>query len=198
MQWRCNSLGHFPVVPELTWRHCKVLIPFWSHLFHFGGWGNYQIKNSVDNFQGIYSACFFSGIGLLRKMACCIDGQWRLMGKSFSSYFCLLYNLNDGHGHLGVWWTTDLIRQICYWPGTGVEIERYYQHCQRCILSKAIQPGVKTYQVVYLASQPLEVLASILLFWNLLQIVKNMCWSWLMFFRSIHRQCLLKIKVPLP
>lgn len=77
--------------------------------------------------------------------------------------FCLrqevLQNLHDGHGHQGVRRTTDLVRQRCYWPGMGVEIERYCQDCQRCILSKAVQPGVKTYQGVLLASQPLEVLA---------------------------------------
>lgn len=40
----------------------------------------------------------------------------------------------------------------------GVEIEKYCQYCQRCILSKAVQPEVKTYQGVRLASQLLEVL----------------------------------------
>ncbi len=85
--------------------------------------------------------------------------------------FCLhqevLHNLHDGHKHQGtsIRRTTDLIRQMCYWPGMGVEIEKYCQHCQSCILSKAVQPGVKTYCYVILhigvllASQPLEVLA---------------------------------------
>lgn len=78
----------------------------------------------------------------------------------------VLYNLHDGHGHQGVRRTTDLIRQRCYWPGMGVEIEKYCQHCQRYILSKAVQPGVKTYQGVLLASQPLEV-----------RIGEKTCWS---------------------
>ncbi|XDV45359.1 hypothetical protein PO909_013473 [Leuciscus waleckii] len=71
----------------------------------------------------------------------------------------LLRGLHDQHGHQGVRRTTDLVRQRCYWPGMGEEIEKYCQNCQRCVLSKAVQPRVKTYQGVLLASQPLEVLA---------------------------------------
>lgn len=71
----------------------------------------------------------------------------------------VLNSLHDQHGHQGVRRTTDLVRQRCYWPGMGAEIERYCQNCQRCVLSKAVQPKVKTYQGVLLASRPLEVLA---------------------------------------
>lgn len=71
----------------------------------------------------------------------------------------LLRGLHDQHGHQGVRRTTDLVRQRCYWPGMGAEIEKYCQNCQRCVLSKAVQPRVKTYQGVLLASQPLDVLA---------------------------------------
>ena len=71
-----------------------------------------------------------------------------------------LFNcIHDQHGHQGVRRTTDLARQRCYWPGMGTDIERYCQNCQRCVLSKAVQPGVKTYQGALLASEPLEVLA---------------------------------------
>ena len=71
----------------------------------------------------------------------------------------LLNSIHDQHGHQGVRRTTDLARQRCYWPGMGTEIEQYCQNCQRCVLSKAVQPGVKTYQGALLASEPLEVVA---------------------------------------
>lgn len=71
----------------------------------------------------------------------------------------LLHSIHDQYGHQGVRRTTDLARQRCYWPGTGEEIERYCRDCQRCVLSKAVQPRVRIYQDVLLASQPMEVLA---------------------------------------
>lgn len=77
--------------------------------------------------------------------------------------FCLrrevLQNLHDQHGHQGVRRTKELVRERCYWPGMGAEIERYCQECQRCILSKAVQPAAKMYQGSIIASRPLEVLA---------------------------------------
>ncbi|XP_034085120.1 uncharacterized protein K02A2.6-like isoform X2 [Gymnodraco acuticeps] len=71
----------------------------------------------------------------------------------------LLNNLHDKHGHQGVRRTTDLARQRCYWPGMGADIENHCRSCQRCVLSKAVQPGVKTYQGTLLATQPMEILA---------------------------------------
>ncbi|KAK5913555.1 hypothetical protein CgunFtcFv8_008078 [Champsocephalus gunnari] len=71
----------------------------------------------------------------------------------------LLNNLHDKHGHQGVRRTTDLARQRCYWPGMGADVENHCRSCQRCVLSKAVQPGVKTYQGTLLATQPMEILA---------------------------------------
>lgn len=89
--------------------------------------------------------------------------SWRAIHPTTPAHQCLhqelLRGLHDQHGHQGVRRTTDLVRQRCYWPGMGEEIEKYFQNCQRCVLSKAVQPKVKTYQGVLLAGQPLEVLA---------------------------------------
>lgn len=71
----------------------------------------------------------------------------------------LLNSLHDQHGHQVMWWTTDLARQRCYWTGMGAEIEKYCQNCHHCVLSKAVQPKLKTYQGALLSIQPLEILA---------------------------------------
>jgi len=90
----------------------------------------------------------------------------------------------------------NLARQRCYWTGMGAEIEKYCQNCQHCVLSKTVQPQVKTYQGALLASQPLEILA---IDFTLLKPAtdqrENVLVMTYVFFLNTHRPCQPRNKV---
>lgn len=71
----------------------------------------------------------------------------------------VLRRLHDEHGHQGVERTFQLVRARCYWPNMYSDVERWCRSCERCVLSKALQPKVKTYMGSVKASRPHEVLA---------------------------------------
>lgn len=71
----------------------------------------------------------------------------------------VLKSLHDDHGHQGIERTTSLVRQRCFWPFMGNDIEKYCRECGRCTLAKAVQPKVRTFRGTLTASKPLEVLA---------------------------------------
>lgn len=71
----------------------------------------------------------------------------------------VLKSLHDDHGHQGIERTTGLVRQRCFWPFMGSDIEKYCRECGRCTLAKAVQRKVCTFRGTLTASKPLEVLA---------------------------------------
>lgn len=71
----------------------------------------------------------------------------------------VLTNLHDKHGHQGTERTTDLVQRRCYWPGMMHDIKKWCAECERCILSKASQPRVRTFMGSLRATKPLEILA---------------------------------------
>lgn len=71
----------------------------------------------------------------------------------------ILKSLHDDHGHQGIERTLQLVRRRCYWPGMGKSVEQWCKECERCTLSKVVQPRIQTFMGNLLASQPLEILA---------------------------------------
>ncbi|KAL7849489.1 hypothetical protein SRHO_G00211120 [Serrasalmus rhombeus] len=71
----------------------------------------------------------------------------------------VLTALHDDHGHQGCERTAYLVRQRCYWPQMGKDIERWCQQCARCVAAKAKFPKVRTFPGHLSASKPLEILA---------------------------------------
>uniref|UniRef100_A0A3B1JJS8 Gypsy retrotransposon integrase-like protein 1 n=1 Tax=Astyanax mexicanus TaxID=7994 RepID=A0A3B1JJS8_ASTMX len=71
----------------------------------------------------------------------------------------VLTALHDNHGHQGCERTAYLVRQRCYWPQMGRDIEKWVQQCARCVAAKAILPKVRTFPGHLSASKPLEILA---------------------------------------
>ena len=71
----------------------------------------------------------------------------------------ILRAMHDGMGHQGIERTTQLVKSRCYWPGFYEDIEKYCKECQRCIISKAEVPVVRTPMGSMLAKRPWEVLA---------------------------------------
>lgn len=67
--------------------------------------------------------------------------------------------LHDEHGHQGVERTLQLVRSRYYWPHMYVDIERWCRDCERCVLSKAVVPKIKTFMGSISASRPHEILA---------------------------------------
>lgn len=70
----------------------------------------------------------------------------------------VLRSLHDGHGHQGVERMLQLVRSRYYWPNMCSDIEKWCKTCERCVLSKALQPKVKTYMGSVKASRPHEIL----------------------------------------
>lgn len=52
----------------------------------------------------------------------------------------VLKSLHDDHGHQGIERTKSLVRQKCFWPFMGNDIEQYCRECNCCTLAKAVQP----------------------------------------------------------
>lgn len=71
----------------------------------------------------------------------------------------VLQSVHDGHGHQGIDRTFQLVRSRCFWPGMTKRVEQWCQQCERCILSKAVQPKIRSFQGTLQASRPHEVLA---------------------------------------
>ena len=71
----------------------------------------------------------------------------------------VLRSLHDDQGHQGIERTNSLVRQRCFWPFMGSDIDRYCRECNRCTLAKVVQPKVRTFRGSLLASKPLEVIA---------------------------------------
>uniref|UniRef100_A0A8C6SV87 Gypsy retrotransposon integrase-like protein 1 n=1 Tax=Neogobius melanostomus TaxID=47308 RepID=A0A8C6SV87_9GOBI len=71
----------------------------------------------------------------------------------------VLRSLHDEHGHQGVERTVQLVRSRYYWPNMYNDVEKWCRNCERCVLSKALQPKVKTYMGAVRASRPHEILA---------------------------------------
>uniref|UniRef100_A0A3P9LYG9 Gypsy retrotransposon integrase-like protein 1 n=1 Tax=Oryzias latipes TaxID=8090 RepID=A0A3P9LYG9_ORYLA len=71
----------------------------------------------------------------------------------------ILHSLHDDHGHQGTERTLQLIRSRYYWPNMYSDVEKWCRTCERCVLSKALQPKVKTYMGSVKAFRPHEILA---------------------------------------
>lgn len=71
----------------------------------------------------------------------------------------VLRSLHDNQGHQGVERTLQLVRARYYWPNMYSDIEKWCKTCERCVLSKAVRPKVKTYTGTVRASRPNEILA---------------------------------------
>lgn len=71
----------------------------------------------------------------------------------------VLRSVHDGHGHQGIDRTLQLVRSRCFWPGMTRRVEQWCQQCERCILSKAVQPKIRSFQGSIQASRPHEILA---------------------------------------
>lgn len=71
----------------------------------------------------------------------------------------ILCSLHDDHGHQGVARTLQLVRSRYYWPNMYRDVEAWCKNCNRCVLSKALQPKVRTYMGSVKASRPHEILA---------------------------------------
>lgn len=71
----------------------------------------------------------------------------------------VLGQLHDHQGHQGIDRTFKLVRQRFYWPGMYQDVQDFCKHCLRCIVSKDVQPKVKTVMNSIQASKPLEVVA---------------------------------------
>uniref|UniRef100_A0A3B3WQN0 Gypsy retrotransposon integrase-like protein 1 n=1 Tax=Poecilia mexicana TaxID=48701 RepID=A0A3B3WQN0_9TELE len=71
----------------------------------------------------------------------------------------VLRSLHDDHGHQGVERTLQLIRSRFYWPNMHSDVEQWCKNCERCVVSKALLPKVKTYMGTIKASRPNEILA---------------------------------------
>lgn len=46
--------------------------------------------------------------------------------------------MHDDNGHLGMEWTTELIKDRFYWPRMTSEIAMYVQNCGRCVARKSL------------------------------------------------------------
>ncbi|KAG1933989.1 interleukin-1 receptor accessory protein-like 1-A [Pimephales promelas] len=71
----------------------------------------------------------------------------------------VLCQLHDHQGHQGIDRTFKLVRQRFYWPGMYQDVQEFCKHCLRCIVSKDVQPKVKTAMNSIQTSKPLEVVA---------------------------------------
>lgn len=71
----------------------------------------------------------------------------------------VLRSLHDEHGHQGVERTLQLVRSRYYWPNMYSDVEKWCKTCQRCVVSKALQPKIKTHMGTIKASRPHEILA---------------------------------------
>lgn len=67
--------------------------------------------------------------------------------------------MHDDHGHQGIDRTLQLVRSQCFWPGMTKRVEQWCQQCERCILSKAVQLKIRSFQGTLQASCPHEILA---------------------------------------
>lgn len=70
----------------------------------------------------------------------------------------VLTNLHNKHGHQGTERTTALVRERCYWPNMRADIEQWCKERERCIVSKAVHPAVRTTMGHLMAFKPLEVI----------------------------------------
>lgn len=71
----------------------------------------------------------------------------------------VLEGLHDHHGHQGIERTTTLVRERCFWPNLRHDVEQWCIKCERCVVSKALRPKVRTTMGHLMASRPLEILA---------------------------------------
>ncbi|KAL1270080.1 hypothetical protein QQF64_032369 [Cirrhinus molitorella] len=71
----------------------------------------------------------------------------------------VLGQLHDYQGHEGIDRTFKLVRQRFYWPGMYQEVQDFCKNCIQCMVSKDVQPKVKTVMNSIQASKPLEVVA---------------------------------------
>ncbi|KAL0202987.1 hypothetical protein M9458_001005, partial [Cirrhinus mrigala] len=71
----------------------------------------------------------------------------------------VLGQLHDHQGHQGIDRTFKLVRQRFYWPGMYQDVQDVCKNCLRCIVSKDVQPKVRTVMNSIQASKPLEVVA---------------------------------------
>ncbi len=67
-----------------------------------------------------------------------------------------------------------MVRQRFYWPGMYQDVQNFCQNCLRCIISKDVQPKVRTVMNTIQASKPLEVVALDLRCWNTPKVEKKM------------------------
>ena len=70
----------------------------------------------------------------------------------------ILRHMHEEHGHQGTDRTASLIRSKCYWPHLYSDIQKWIQHCNRCVLAKE-SSQVKNPLGTIQASKPLEVIA---------------------------------------
>ncbi len=71
----------------------------------------------------------------------------------------VLMEVHQNHGHQGVGWTLELLRQRCYWLGMASDVRRWCQTCARCQVAKDSGPPVRSSMRHLLASEPNEILA---------------------------------------
>ena len=71
----------------------------------------------------------------------------------------VLENVHDKNGHQGIERTTQILRERCYWPDYYNDVRSYCSSCERCRVSKAPMPKVRTRMCPILASKPLSCIA---------------------------------------
>ena len=69
-----------------------------------------------------------------------------------------LHGLHDEAGHQVVERTEALVRERRYWVGLHVDVKRWVERCERCVVSKMPHVKTKTPLVRLSAKRPLEVL----------------------------------------
>jgi hypothetical protein len=74
--------------------------------------------------------------------------------------------------------TVDQVCQRFNWPGMTADIEAHIRDCHRCLLRKVADP-LRSPLVPILASEPMEVLLALAIFWALKRGRENMKMRWL-------------------
>lgn len=68
----------------------------------------------------------------------------------------VLQGVHDGAGHQGQFRSLSLARQRFFWPNLDRDVRDYVRHCQRCIVSKTIEPEGRAPLENIRSTRPLE------------------------------------------
>ena len=71
----------------------------------------------------------------------------------------LLESVHDVAGHQGKERTFALLSHRGYWPGMRTTVDKHCEKCERCMIAKAPQPGIKPPISSLIATRPLEILS---------------------------------------